>query len=127
IREATVTGVQTCARPILYALYTQQVACYSHLNTCYVNIAVHPEDRLFSTSSPNPGIVVVGIDDASLNKIHTFPVPRNVYALALRNLEAAGASVVGFDVSFPDPRDSGTDGDFAKTLRDSKIPVLLSY
>jgi len=112
---------------LTYALYTQQVACDSRLTSCYVNIAVHPEDRLFSTSSPNPDIVVVGIDDASISKIHQFPVPRNVYAQALRNLEAAGATVVAFDVSFPDPRDGPTDSDFAKALKDSTIPVLLSY
>src|SRR5438270_2781575 len=112
---------------LMFGLYTQQVTCDVGLSGCYVNLVVHPEDRLFSTSAPNPGIVVVGIDDASVAKISEFPVPRDVYALALRNLEAAGASVVGFDVSFPDQRDKGTDRDFADALRDSTIPVLLSY
>jgi adenylate cyclase len=112
---------------LMYGLYTQQVACDAHLDSCHVNVAVHPEDRLFSTSSPSSDIVVVGIDDASVNKIGQFPVPRDKYALALRNLEAAGAAVVAFDVSFPDPRDTGTDGDFAGALKDSTIPVVLSY
>ena len=111
----------------IFGLYAQQVICDAGLAGCYVNVAVHPEDRLFSTAQPNPAIEVVGIDDASVAKIGTFPVPRNVYALALRNLEAAGAAVVGFDVSFPDSRDPGTDADFATALRGSKIPVILSY
>ena len=126
-RTAVAVVIALVLSVLMYALYTQQVACDAHLQSCYVNVAVHPQDRLFSTSSPNPDIVVVGIDDASVSKIHTFPVPRNVYALALRNLEAAGASVVAFDVSFPDPRDGATDGDFRTALKDSKIPVLLSY
>jgi adenylate cyclase len=112
---------------LMYGMYTQQVACDQGLGGCYVNVAVHPEDRLFSTTAPNPDIVVVGIDDASIAKIEQFPVPRNYYALALRNLDAAGASVVAFDVSFPDPRDKVTDDDFAAALRDSKTPVILSY
>jgi len=112
---------------LMFGLYTQQVACDAHLDSCYVNIAVHPEDRLFSQSSPNPDIVVVGIDDKSISSIGTFPIPRDTYALALRNLEAAGAAVVAFDVSFPDARDRGSDADLATALRDSKIPVILSY
>lgn len=113
--------------PLMFALYTQQVACDARGDNCYIDIAVHPEDRLFSAMPPNPGIVIVGIDDSSIGKIGQFPVSRNVYALALRNLEAAGAAVVGFDVSFPDRRDAQTDADFAGALRDSKVPVLLSY
>jgi adenylate cyclase len=112
---------------LMFGLYTQQVACDAGQQSCTVNIAVHPEDRLFSDSAPNSGIVVVGIDDASIAKIHTFPLPRNVYALALRNLEAAGAAVVAFDVSFPDPRDPTSDQDFASALKSSTVPVLLSY
>src|SRR5260370_42173209 len=111
----------------MYALYTQQVACDAHLDSCHVNVAVHPEDRLFSTSSPSSDIVVVGIDDASVKKIGQFPVPRNTYALALHNLEAAGAGVVAFDVSFPDPRDPGTDRAFAGALRCSTVPGVLYY
>jgi len=112
---------------LMFGLYTQQVTCDTGQGTCLVDVVVHPEDRLFSTTAPNPGIVVVGIDDASVAKIGQFPVPRNVYALALRNLEAAGAAVVGFDVSFPDPREQATDADFATALKTTKVPVLLSY
>ena len=111
----------------MYWLYTQQVACDAHQGGCEVNVAVHPEDRLFSQSKPNSDIVVVGLDDESVSRIGNFPVPREVYARALRNLAAAGASVVAFDVSFPDVRDPATDADFATALRDSNIPVILSY
>jgi adenylate cyclase len=112
---------------LMFGLYTQQVICDAGQGGCLVNVVVHPEDRLFSSANPNPDIVVVGIDNASVAKIHTFPLPRSDYALALRNLESAGAAVVGFDVTFPDPREQSTDADFATALRDSKIPVLLSY
>jgi len=112
---------------LVFGLYTQQVACDSNSDSCRINVVVHPEDRLFSGTAPNPGIEIVGIDDYSVDKVGQFPVPRNVYALALRNLEAAGAAVVAFDVSFPDPRDKTTDADFASALKTSTVPVLLSY
>ncbi|TMC53558.1 MAG: adenylate/guanylate cyclase domain-containing protein [Chloroflexi bacterium] len=112
---------------LMYVLYTQQVACDARMDTCQVNLAVHPEDRLFSESTPSSNIVIVGIDDASIGKVGQFPISRDKYALALRNLQAAGAAVVGLDVSLPDPRDPITDGDLAATLRQSKVPVILSY
>ena len=112
---------------LMFGLYTQQVLCDTHQPNCYANITLHPEDRLFSQSSLNPNVVVVGIDNASIKDLGRYPLPRNDYALALRNLEAAGAAVVAFDVSLPDPRDHGTDGDLAQTLSEATIPVLLAY
>ena len=112
---------------LMFGLYTQQLACDARSDSCHINVVVHPEDRLFSQTAPNTGIEIVGIDDASVNKIGEFPVPRNDYALVLRNLEAAGAAVVALDVSFPDKRDKTTDADFAEALKTSTVPVLLSY
>ena len=126
-RTAVAVVIAVVITLLMFGVYTQQVPCDARAYNCYVNVAVHPEDRLFSTTAPNPGIVVVGIDDASVNQIGQFPVPRNVYALALRNLEAAGAAVVAFDVSFPDRRDASTDADFADALKTSKVPVILAY
>jgi adenylate cyclase len=112
---------------LLYGMYTQQTACDTHQAGCYINITPHPEDRLFNSATPDSNIVIVGIDNASVQKLSEFPVPRNDYALALRNLESAGAAVVAFDVSFPDRRDPTTDRDFASALRTSTIPVVLAY
>jgi adenylate cyclase len=111
----------------MFWLYTQQAACDSQTQSCIVNISVHPEDRLVGQSSPDTNIVIVGIDDASIKDIGAYPVPRDVYAQALTNLENAGAAVVAFDVGFPDPRDPATDGKFATALAASTIPVVLSY
>jgi adenylate cyclase len=125
-RTAVAVVLAVAMSLLMFGLYTQQLACDAG-SGCYVNIAVHPEDRLFSASDPNAAIEVVGIDDASVKTVGQFPVPRSVYALALRNLEAAGAALVAFDVSFPDARDPSTDDDFATALKDSTVPVLLAY
>ncbi len=111
----------------MYWLFTQQVACDTSVGTCLANISVHPQDRLFSQTSPDPNIVIVGVDDRSVQKIGEYPVPRDRYATVLRNLEAAGAAVVAFDVAFPDGRDKDLDKKFASALTESNIPVVLSY
>ena len=112
----------------IYWLYTQQAVCDAGASGCLVKIAVHPEDRLFANQTdPGPGVVIVGIDNRSAQAIGTYPFPRSVYATALENLERDGATVVGFDVEFADPRDPLTDGTFARALAASTIPVVLSY
>ena len=76
----------------LYWLYTQQVSCDAHAG-CMVNLSVHPEDRLVAQTNPDPNVVIVGIDDASIGRVESYPMPRDSYAKVLRNLVAAGAAV----------------------------------
>ena len=109
-----------------YWLYVMQVAGDAG-QTVPLNISVHPEDRIFGAAgtSTNPNIEIVGIDDATLHTEKHFPLPRDDYATVLKNLEAAGAAVVAFDVGFPDS--SGNDASFAAALQNASIPVVLAY
>jgi len=111
----------------IFWLYTQQVACDSRSGSCLVNISVHPEDRFAPASDADKKVVIVGIDNQSVKALGQYPLPRSVYASALKTLENDGAAVVGFDVSFPDARDGEGDAQFARALRDSTVPVVLSY
>ena len=112
---------------VMYWLYTQQLACDAHVGACVVNISVHPEDRFGFQTTPDPHIVIVGIDNQSVKDIGRYPVPRDRYAQALQNLEKAGAAVVAFDIGFPDQRDLATDKAFAAALASSTVPVILGY
>lgn len=51
----------------------------------------------------DPRIVIVGIDEKTLQKIGAYPLPRSTYADLVRKLHTAGASVIGFDMTFPTP------------------------
>ena len=48
-------------------------------------------------------IVIVGIDERTLQKIGSFPLPRSTYAALVQRLSADGARVVAFDATFPTP------------------------
>jgi len=48
-------------------------------------------------------IVIVGIDEKTLQAIGSFPFPRNNYAKLVNQLSSGGASVIAFDETFPDP------------------------
>ena len=48
-------------------------------------------------------IVIIGIDEKTLQEIGSFPLPRKEYALLVNQLSAGGARVIAFDVTFPVP------------------------
>lgn len=48
-------------------------------------------------------IVIVGIDEKTLQKVGAWPIPRNAYAKMVDQLSAGGAKIVAFDVTFPTP------------------------
>jgi adenylate cyclase len=112
---------------VTYWMYTQQLACDAKPGSCFVYLAGHPEDRLVSQTRPDDNVVIVGLDNQSVKTIGTFPIPRTRYATVLQNLEDAGAAVVAFDISFPDPRQADGDKAFAEALAKSRIPVVLAY
>jgi adenylate cyclase len=80
---------------ILFTVFTTFVQPFSF-------IQLWLSDQLFMAESPSPNIVVVGIDDETLQTYGQWPLPRDLYAQALDNLAAAGAQVVGFDILFVD-------------------------
>jgi adenylate cyclase len=75
-----------------------------------------------------PSIVVVAIDDPSFAEIGLkWPWPRTLHAALLRDLHAAGARAVAFDIIFDTPsRDAADDADFAAALKESGNVVLAS-
>ena len=51
----------------------------------------------------DPRIVIVGIDERTLQKINSFPLPRSNYAALVQQLNAGGARIIAFDEAFPTP------------------------
>jgi adenylate cyclase len=51
-------------------------------------------------------IVIVGIDERTLQKIGSFPLPRKTYATLVQRLSAGGAQVIAFDATFPTPENN---------------------
>lgn len=69
-------------------------------------------------------VTVVGIDDASLQKIGAWPWKRDVFAQLLETLNKQGARLVVFDILFLEERDG--DAAMKKMLAESKIPVIFA-
>src|SRR6202034_361294 len=52
-------------------------------------------------------IVIVGIDERTLQEVGSFPLPRKTYATLVDRLSASGARVIAFDATFPTPETNG--------------------
>jgi adenylate cyclase len=88
---------------------------------------VHPEDRLLpSNDKADPNVLIVGLDDNSINKVGHFPFSRDRFATVLDNLHQSGAAVTAFDVGFSEST-SGTGDDLFATAIGRDGPVILAY
>jgi len=75
---------------------------------------------------PDPQLLVVAIDDASLQQLGPWPWPRSTHARLLDRLTAAGSRRVALDLvlSEPDRQDSAQDAELAAAIRRNGQVVL---
>ena len=97
--------------------------CIIALVQPFYNFNLWFSDQFSSSGTTSPNIVIAGIDDATLVQYGKWSEwPRSLNAQAVNNLEAAGASVIGFDVLFN--TSSVNDQAFAQSLQQAGNVVL---
>ena len=96
------------------------------------NLLYDTRVRLTAPGGVDDRIVVVAIDEASLERLGHWPFTREKFAQMMNNLFAYGTSVVAFDVLFAE-RDEGVDIELLRQLAMSLIhiseptrPILVS-
>ena len=86
-------------------------------------------DHFFLKHDPHERIIIIAVDDDSLNAIGRWPWSRKVFADILPDLQSARA--IGFDINFADPAADvveGTvsgDASLSKALESSKVPIVM--
>jgi len=78
----------------------------------------------FSKNNIDSRLVLVQIDDKTVEKLWRFPFDRASYANLIKNLNKAWAAVIWFDVIFADKTNDISDDSFAKAIKDSNKVVL---
>nr|MDD3720255.1 adenylate/guanylate cyclase domain-containing protein [Candidatus Gracilibacteria bacterium] len=78
----------------------------------------------FKEGNVSRNIAVVEIDEKTLTNLGRFPFDRKVYVNLIKNLNKAGATVIGFDIIFADKSDLMSDSYFAKSINEAKNIVL---
>jgi adenylate cyclase len=94
------------------------------------NIELRTLDMRFALRGERPHddrIVIVGIDEKTLQQLGSFPLPRGAYALLVKRLGAGGARVVAFDAAFPTPETNSAGTalrELGKQLGNSASPAV---
>lgn len=76
------------------------------------NVEQRSLDMRFAARGQRPHderIVIVGIDEKTLQTVGAFPLPRTSYALLVNRLSAGGAGVIAFDATFPTPENNSSE------------------
>ena len=79
------------------------------------NLLYDTRVRITAPGGIDDRIVIIAIDEASLQELGHWPFTREKFATLMNNLLAYGASVVGFDVLFAE-RDESADIDILRAL-----------
>lgn len=78
--------------------------------------------------APHPGIVLVGLDQRSIEAInHRPPIPRKLYAELLDRLKSAGARLVALDVQFIGTTTVDQDNALASAITRHRPVVLATH
>lgn len=69
-------------------------------------------------------VVILGIDDASLQSLGAWPFNRNIFAEVTKKLDENKAKMIVYDVLFLEPRFG--DDSFTNALKEIKTPVIFA-
>ncbi len=114
LRDVALCGLALAVMAAFAALHlcSLDLPWLRRLEVAVLDVAV----RLRGPLPPGPEIVIVMIDDRSVDALGSWPVPRERLADAVRTLAAARAKVIGIDVLFAgdgSARPGGAQGDEA--------------
>lgn len=83
-------------------------------------------DVFRGSHKPHPDIVILAIDNKSLQNIGRFPWDRKVYGELLKKLEGFKPRSVAFDINFSEPQNFENDRAFKMGLDSSSFPKILA-
>lgn len=115
-------------KPFVYAVLTTLFVCGLYAAGIFSGFNLFATDLLYSEKKVAHPVVVVAIDDVSIQSVGQWPWRREVYADLLEELREASPSVVAFDILFSETSRYGEDDDqaFAQAILDFPAHVILA-
>jgi adenylate cyclase len=111
--------VKTLLISLIFSAIVSSLMLVGFLNTWESKVS----DAFYAPGRPLDDIVIVAIDDKSLQELGRWPWPRDRYARVLENLNQS--SVIGIDISFFEPTEGDTG--FATSLKKSNVVLAMEY
>jgi adenylate cyclase len=91
----------------------------------FSNIQLKLSDNLYGGKKPLDAIVLVAIDDKSLQEIGRWPWNRETFAKAIEQLSEA--KVIGMDVAFFETSDTEQDNMLGEAMRKTNVVIPIEY
>lgn len=111
-------------RPLLLGTIVGLLAAAGFLSGALSSWSDLLTDRFFLPRTPDPSIVIVAIDDASIQRVGRWPWDRTVHADLIRRIAGGGAVAIGYDVNFPESQSIEQDTALADAIRGAGNVVL---
>jgi len=113
-----------CTLVMLVAAFWPQVTTLDRMELRTVDGRFHLRGPL----PPHPDIVLVTVDEGSLDKVGKWPWPRQLFARMTRQLTAAGVRAIVYDVFFIEPEPDPTgDAAFAQAVASAGNVYLAGF
>jgi CHASE2 domain-containing sensor protein len=96
-RLILLSGIAPLLVTAVLALY--RPAAFARLEDAAYDVVL----RAAGTTTPHPGVVIVDIDERSLESVGQWPWRRDVIGELITRLRDAGASAIAIDIMFPEP------------------------
>lgn len=112
---------------LLMALVVFFITIFSYLSGSFSGIEYFLEDRMFSVRPIDENIVIVAIDNESIERMGQWPWPREVFAEFFSSLEKYSPASVALDVVMAENSRLGVADDLKlkNVLSGIKYPVIL--
>ncbi|EDP74759.1 adenylate cyclase [Hydrogenivirga sp. 128-5-R1-1] len=107
---------------VVALLYTLRPAPLERVALKIEDTKFYVRNALDKTPVPSEKVVVVAIDEKSVNELGRWPWSRKVLAQLVRSL--APAKVVALDIVFSEPEDRESDRELAKSIEEAGNVVL---
>lgn len=114
-------GISVCILAILFFLSSFFSVLDKSLEDKYISLKSH-----LSSSVVSPQIIIIDIDDASIESLGTYPFSCQNYTQLIANLREYNPAVIGFDILFLDPsNDPEGDQAFFHELHQEDVWIVL--
>lgn len=103
-------------------IFLTTILCLAYSIGLFSNINQELTDSLHNQSIPSKNIIIIGIDDNSIQKIGRWPWPRSKFATIINQLDNVKA--IGLDISFFEPSTPEEDNLLSDSIKNSNKVFL---
>jgi EAL domain-containing protein (putative c-di-GMP-specific phosphodiesterase class I)/CHASE2 domain-containing sensor protein len=113
------------AGAVFAAVFLTLIANFAGIGNTVDHAFTSVRSEIFHKHASNK-IVVVEFDAKSIQRVGTWPWPRDVHAQLVERLSSAGAEQIAFDVDFSATSNPASDKRFAEAIAKSSATIILA-